>query len=98
MATKRPTKKATKVDTATSPDSDTLTTTIHIRREHWQRLRRVAFGRAEASGGRPSVSAVIGDPVDTARGKLTLDECRDAAISRHNQYNREAPGRAFSVR
>ena len=44
---------------ATGPAGGSLTADIHIRREHWDLLRRVAFARAQASGGRASVSAVI---------------------------------------
>ena len=58
---------------ATAPTSGSLTTAIHIRREHWDLLRRVAFARAQASGGRASVSAVIGDLVEANRGKLERD-------------------------
>lgn len=56
-----------------APTTATLTTAIHIRRDHWDLLRRVAFARAQASGGRASVSAVIGDLVESNRGKLEKD-------------------------
>lgn len=50
-----------------------LTTAIHIRRDHWELLRRVAFARAAASGGRASVSAVITELVEANRAKLEKD-------------------------
>jgi hypothetical protein len=43
--------------------SDSMTTAIHIPKETWSLLRRVAFKRAEAGGGRASVSKVLTDLV-----------------------------------
>lgn len=49
---------------------DTLTTAIHIRRQHWELLRRAAFTRALAHGGRASVSAVLTDLIERHRAEL----------------------------
>jgi hypothetical protein len=49
---------------------DTLTTAIHIRRDHWDLLRRAAFARAMSQGGRASVSAVLTDLIERHRDEL----------------------------
>jgi len=58
MATKR--KKMT-------PGNGGMTTAIHIPKETWSLLRRIAFRRAEATGGRASVSKVITELVEQNR-------------------------------
>jgi hypothetical protein len=63
----KPAKRAGK---AAAPTADTLTTAIHIRREHWELLRRAAFARAERTGGRASVSAVLGELIERHRAEL----------------------------
>jgi len=72
MATKRPKSHPANVPDARSPagDGEYLTTTIHIRREDWDLLRRVAFARALTTGGRASVSAVIAQLIQSHRDKL----------------------------
>jgi len=52
---------------------DTLTTAIHIRRDHWELLREVAFNRARNSGGRASVSAVISQLIERHRVELARE-------------------------
>lgn len=61
---------ARKSASKTPATADTLTTAIHIRRDHWELLRRAAFARAENTGGRASVSAVITELVESNRAKL----------------------------
>lgn len=46
------------------------TTAISIRRDHWELLRSVSFTRAKATGGRASVSAVVGELIEANRAKL----------------------------
>ena len=53
--------------------SETLTTAIHIRRDHWELLREVAFNRARATGGRASVSAVIGDLIEQHKAEIARE-------------------------
>lgn len=50
-----------------SEASGSMTTAIHIPKETWSLLRRVAFRRAEAEGGRASVSKVLTDLVEHNR-------------------------------
>jgi hypothetical protein len=51
----------------TSESGGSMTTAIHIPKETWSLLRRVAFRRAEAEGGRASVSKVLTDLVEQNR-------------------------------
>jgi hypothetical protein len=44
-----------------------MTTAIHIPKETWTLLRRVAFKRAESGGGRASVSKVLAELVEQHR-------------------------------
>ena len=48
-------------------------TAITIAPEDWALLRAVAFARTQRSGGRASVSAVIGELIDRARGELIAE-------------------------
>jgi hypothetical protein len=52
---------------------DYLTTAIHIPRETHKLLRAVAFRRAQSTGGRASVSAVITALVEEQRDVLTSE-------------------------
>lgn len=70
MATKAKSKSA---EAATRQQSETLTTAIHIRRDQWELLREVAFNRARATGGRASVSAVIGELIEHQRARLVRE-------------------------
>ena len=47
-----------------------MTTAIHIPKETWALLRRVAFRRAEADGGRASVSKVLAQLVERHRAEF----------------------------
>ncbi len=47
-----------------------MTTAIHIRRDHWELLRRAAFNRAITAGGRASVSAVLTEMIEQHRDEL----------------------------
>jgi hypothetical protein len=61
---------------ATLPVADereSLTTAIHIRRDHWELLREVAFSRARATGGRSSVSSVIAELIEHQRARLARE-------------------------
>jgi hypothetical protein len=49
------------------PTDSGKTTAIHIPHETWTLLRRVAFRRAEADGGRASVSQVLTQLVERHR-------------------------------
>jgi hypothetical protein len=51
----------------TASDNGGKTTAIHIPKETWTLLRRVAFKRAEANGGRASVSKVLAELVEQHR-------------------------------
>jgi hypothetical protein len=46
------------------------TTAIHIPQATWDLLRRVAYKRALAGGGRPSVSAIVTELVERNRNEL----------------------------
>jgi hypothetical protein len=46
------------------------TTAIHIRKEDWNLLRSVAFRRAQATGGRVSVSEVVRALIEAHRSEL----------------------------
>ena len=48
-------------------------TAITIAPEDWALLRAVAFARTRRSGGRASVSAVIGELIDQARAELIAE-------------------------
>jgi hypothetical protein len=48
-------------------------TSITIAPEDWALLRAVAFARTQRSGGRASVSAVIGELIDQARSELIAE-------------------------
>jgi len=49
---------------------ETITTAIHIRRDTWHLLRRVAFNRSMEEGGRASVSKLIEHLVEEKRKEL----------------------------
>lgn len=51
----------------------TVTTAIHIPRETLALLRRAAVERANRGGGRPSVSALIVDLVESQRARLQAE-------------------------
>lgn len=51
-------------------NEDGITTAIHIRRDHWELLRRAAFARAEKTGERASVSAVIDELIESQKYQL----------------------------
>jgi predicted CopG family antitoxin len=59
------------------PKGDTMTTAIHIRREHWELLRRAAFTHAMKHGGRASVSAVLTDLIERHRDELEAQAAGD---------------------
>jgi len=46
------------------------TTAIHIRKEDWNLLRSVSFHRAQATGGRASVSEVVRTLIEVHRTEL----------------------------
>ena len=48
-----------------------MTTAIHIRRDHWELLRRAAFTRATTAGGRASVSAVLTEMIERHRDEIS---------------------------
>lgn len=50
-----------------APNGGGMTTAIHIPKETWSLLRRIAFRRAEAEGGRASVSKVLTELVEHNR-------------------------------
>ena len=47
-----------------------VTTAIHVPKRTLSLLRRVSVARADRVGGRPSVSAVLSEPVEAARQQL----------------------------
>lgn len=53
-----------------------LTTAIHLPRDQWELLRVVAFRRAEKSGGRPSVSALLVELIEQHRAELAKEAGR----------------------
>ena len=57
----------------TETGGDYLTTAIHIPRDTHRLLRAVAFKRAQAAGGRASVSAIITQLVEDHREELTRE-------------------------
>jgi hypothetical protein len=52
---------------------DKATTAIHIPKQTWDLLRRVAYKRALATGGRPSVSALVAELVERHRAELEAE-------------------------
>ena len=52
------------------PTPGTITTAIHIKRDTWSLLRRVAFNRSLEKGGRASVSKLIESLVEQNRKEL----------------------------
>ena len=75
MATKSPQKgnghkTKSNDESAASPS---ITTAMHLPRPTWELLRSVAFHRAQASGGRASVSKLITDLVEERRQKLEAE-------------------------
>ena len=52
------------------PNPGTITTAIHIKRDTWNLLRRVAFNRSMEEGGRASVSKLIEELVTEKRKEL----------------------------
>lgn len=59
--------KRTNGASETPDEGGSMTTAIHIPKATWSLLRRIAFKRAEAGGGRASVSAVLTDLVEHNR-------------------------------
>ena len=59
--------KKTNGESEISEASESMTTAIHIPKTTWSLLRRVAFRRAEAEGGRASVSKVLAELVEQNR-------------------------------
>ena len=55
------------------PTPGTITTAIHIKRDTWNLLRRVAFNRSMEQGGRASVSKLIESLVEEKRKELELE-------------------------
>jgi hypothetical protein len=51
-------------------DDTMVTTAIHIRKDTWNLLREVAFRRAQANGGRTSVSELVRTLVEARRAEL----------------------------
>lgn len=65
-----PAKKTAKHDSRVTNDAstpDSLTTAIHLPRTTWELLRAVAFRRAQAGGGRVSVSRLITELAEAQR-------------------------------
>lgn len=67
-AKKRLFRKTKADDSETGPES--ITTAIHVPMATWSLLRAVAFHRAQANGGRASVSKLITDLVESHRSEL----------------------------
>lgn len=67
--------KATKA-TPRAQQGETMTTAIHIRRDHWELLHDVASARARVDRSRLSVSAVIGTMVERMRKDLEKEAGR----------------------
>lgn len=75
MATKsRPAKTQAKDEPEHGNES--ITTAIHIPKATWMLLRTVAFHRAQASGGRASVSKVIAEIMERHRPELEKETAR----------------------
>ncbi len=58
---------------AQAPDNEMVTTAVHLPRRSLALLRRVAVERANRYGGRPSVSALITEIIESQRGKLEAE-------------------------
>ena len=52
---------------------ETMTTAIHVPVEVFPLLRAVAFARAQRTGGRPSVSALLVELVENSRARLEAE-------------------------
>jgi hypothetical protein len=68
-----PSKKTPRHDpkaTKEAPAPESLTTAIHLPRTTWELLRAVAFHRAQADGGRVSVSRLITELVEGKRANF----------------------------
>ena len=63
-------------ESATGERKETVTTAIHISREHWQLLRAVALARAKRQGGRASVSKLISELVQKHQADLEQEAGR----------------------
>ena len=50
-----------------------MTTAIHVPVEVFTLLRAVAFARAQRTGGRPSVSALLVELVENSRARLEAE-------------------------
>jgi hypothetical protein len=57
-------------DAGPNPGTGSTTTAIHVPTATWMLLRAVAFHRAQASGGRASVSKLITELVELHRSDL----------------------------
>jgi hypothetical protein len=72
MANKSPGKingrKSPVKDESEAPKS--ITTAMHLPKETWELLRAAAFCRAQATGGRVSVSKLVAELVEQNRGAL----------------------------
>jgi len=65
-------KKTVKIqpDSDSAPGVESMTTAIHVPKTTWMLLRAVAFHRAQANGGRASVSKLIAELVERHRPEL----------------------------
>jgi hypothetical protein len=63
-------KSPPKAKAAQEDPTEMQTTAIHIRKEDWNLLRSVAFHRAQATGGRASVSEVVRVLIEAHRNDL----------------------------
>ena len=67
-STKRKIPEGRQMTDESSPE--TITTAIHIHKDTWNLLRRVAFNRSMEKGGRASVSKLIESLVEEKRKEL----------------------------
>jgi hypothetical protein len=63
-------RKPQRDDSGLEPGIGSTTTAIHVPKATWMLLRAVAFHRAQASGGRASVSKLITELVERHRPEL----------------------------
>lgn len=59
-----------KLNTDEPDNHEMQTTAVHLTKEMWQLLRKVAFRRAEKTGGRSSVSSVVRKLIEAHRHEL----------------------------
>jgi hypothetical protein len=64
-------------DSGPEPGIESTTTAIHVPRSTWTLLRAVAFHRAQANGGRASVSKLITELVERHRPELERETARE---------------------